>query len=161
METFSALLAFCAGSSPVNSPHKGQWRIALMFSFIICALTKGCVKNRDAGDLRRRRAHYDVTVTLQSGDTTVLPQAIDAGYITVTSDKRHGYNHWQCWLLGEKFLFPLITKITSNIITITVWKHQLNPIPRPNGRAMVCILWGLWGTLTALYDIALYRASTQ
>ena len=36
METFSALLAFCAGNSPVpvNSPHKGQWRGALMFSLI-------------------------------------------------------------------------------------------------------------------------------
>ena len=34
METFSALLALCAGNSPVpvNSPHKGQWRGALMFS---------------------------------------------------------------------------------------------------------------------------------
>ena len=29
METFSALLALCAGNSPVNSPHKGQWRGAL------------------------------------------------------------------------------------------------------------------------------------
>ena len=26
MEIFSALLALCAGNSPVNSPHKGQWR---------------------------------------------------------------------------------------------------------------------------------------
>ena len=32
METFSALLAIFAGNSPVNSPHKGQWRGALMFS---------------------------------------------------------------------------------------------------------------------------------
>ena len=32
METFSALLALCAGNSPVtvNSPHKSQWRGALM-----------------------------------------------------------------------------------------------------------------------------------
>ena len=38
METFSPLLAICAGihRSPVNSPHKGQWRRALMFS-LICA----------------------------------------------------------------------------------------------------------------------------
>ena len=38
METFSALLAPCVGNSPgaVNSPHKGQWRRALMFS-LICA----------------------------------------------------------------------------------------------------------------------------
>ena len=31
METFSALLALCVGNSPVNSPHKGQWRGVLMF----------------------------------------------------------------------------------------------------------------------------------
>ena len=43
--------------SPVNSPHKGQWRGAVMFS-LICVW----VNNREAGDLRRYRAHYDVIV---------------------------------------------------------------------------------------------------
>ena len=47
--------------SPVNSPHKGQWRGALMFSSI-CARINGWVNNPEAGDLRRHRAHYDVTV---------------------------------------------------------------------------------------------------
>ena len=47
--------------SPVNSPHKGQWRGALKFS-LICAWTNGWVSNREAGDLRRYRAHDDVTV---------------------------------------------------------------------------------------------------
>ena len=47
--------------SPVNSPHKGQWRGALMFS-LICAWINGWVNNREAGNLRRHRAHYDVTV---------------------------------------------------------------------------------------------------
>ena len=63
METSSALLALCAGNSPapVNSPHKGQWGGALMFS-LISAWTNGWVNNRDAGDLRRHRVHYDVTV---------------------------------------------------------------------------------------------------
>ena len=63
METFSALLAICAGNSPVpvNSPHKGQWRGALMFT-LICARIYGWVNNREAGDLRRYRAHYDVIV---------------------------------------------------------------------------------------------------
>ena len=46
---------------PVNSPHKGQWRGALMFS-LICAWINGWVNNREAGDLRRRRTYYDVTV---------------------------------------------------------------------------------------------------
>ena len=47
--------------SPVDSPHKGQWRGALMFS-LICAWINGWVNNREAGDLRRHRAHYGVTV---------------------------------------------------------------------------------------------------
>ena len=47
--------------SPVNSPHKGQWRGALMFP-LICAWTNTRANNGEAGDLRRHRAHYDVTV---------------------------------------------------------------------------------------------------
>ena len=47
--------------SPVNSPHKGQYRGALKFS-LICARINGWVNNRDAGDLRRHRTHYDVIV---------------------------------------------------------------------------------------------------
>ena len=47
--------------SPVNSPHKGQWRGVLMFS-LICAWINGWVNTREAGDLKRNRAHYDVIV---------------------------------------------------------------------------------------------------
>ena len=47
--------------SPVNSPHKGQWRTALMFT-LICVWINGCVNNREAGDLRCYYAHYGVTV---------------------------------------------------------------------------------------------------
>ena len=63
MKTFSALLAFCAGNSPVSCefPHKGHWRGALTFS-LICVWINGWVNNRDAGDLRCYRAHDDVTV---------------------------------------------------------------------------------------------------
>ena len=45
--------------SPVNSPHIGQWHGALMFS-LICAWINSSVNNREAGDLRCHRAHYDV-----------------------------------------------------------------------------------------------------
>ena len=47
--------------SPVNSPHKGQWRGTLIFS-LICAWINDWVNNGDAGDLRWHCAHYDVTV---------------------------------------------------------------------------------------------------
>ena len=62
METFSALLAICAGNSPVPAEfaHKGQRRGALMFSWI-CTRINGLVNNREAGELRRHRAHYAVS----------------------------------------------------------------------------------------------------
>ena len=47
--------------SPANSSHKGQWRGTLMFP-LICAWINDRVNNREAGDLRRHRAHYDVNV---------------------------------------------------------------------------------------------------
>ena len=50
--------------SPVNSPHKGQWRGAFMFP-LICVWINGWVNIREAGDLRCRRAHYDVIVMVR------------------------------------------------------------------------------------------------
>ena len=61
----SALLAICAGNSPSQliSPYYGQQRGALMFSST-CSWINGWVNNRGAGDLRRHRADYDVTVNV-------------------------------------------------------------------------------------------------
>ena len=61
METFSALLAICEGNSPVTTGFPLQWRGVLMFP-LICTWTNGWAKNRNAGDLRRHCAHYDVTL---------------------------------------------------------------------------------------------------
>ena len=47
--------------SLVNSPHKGQWRGAFMFS-LICAWINGWVNDGEAGDSRRHRAHHDVNL---------------------------------------------------------------------------------------------------
>ena len=49
--------------SPVNSPHKGQKRGALMFS-LICAWINGWVNNREAANLTRHCAHYGVIIML-------------------------------------------------------------------------------------------------
>ena len=56
--------------SPVNSLHKGLWRGALMFS-LICVWISGWVNNREAGDQRRYRAHYDVIVMVYRHETTL------------------------------------------------------------------------------------------
>ena len=63
---FPRYLPFVRGihRSTVNSPHKGQWCGALMFS-LICARIIGWVNNDEAGDFRCHGAHYDVTVMLQ------------------------------------------------------------------------------------------------
>ena len=63
MEQFSALLDLCAGTSPVTGefPTQRPMTRSLMFC-LICAWINDWVNNRDAGDLRRHRAHYDVIV---------------------------------------------------------------------------------------------------
>ena len=60
MEALSALLALCARNL-VNSPHKGLWLGAFMFS-LICAWINDWVNNQGAGDLRLHQTYYDVTV---------------------------------------------------------------------------------------------------
>ena len=51
--------------SLLNSPHKGQWRGALMFP-LICVWMNCWVINPEASDSKRHRAHYDVTVIVKS-----------------------------------------------------------------------------------------------
>ena len=63
--------------SSVNSPHKGQWRGALVFS-LICAWINGWINNGEAGDLRRHRAHYDVTVMVTPLEIVLISLSIDS-----------------------------------------------------------------------------------
>ena len=49
--------------SPVNSPHKGQWHGALVFS-LICGLNKRLSIQSWGWYLRRHRSHYDVIIML-------------------------------------------------------------------------------------------------
>ena len=73
--------------SPVNFPHNGQWRGALMFS-LIYAWINDWVNNREAGDLRRQHGHYDVIVMRISfcTDFTMYPYSSVLSY-------RHRGNH--------------------------------------------------------------------
>ena len=65
METFSALLAICAGNSPVPGEFPAQRPVTRNLDVsLICVWIKDWVNNREAGDLRRSRAHYDVIVML-------------------------------------------------------------------------------------------------
>ena len=66
METFSALLAICAGNSPVP-PVPGEFPaqrpVSRNFDVFFDLRPNNCwVNNREAGDLRRNFTHYDVIV---------------------------------------------------------------------------------------------------
>ena len=95
--------------SPVNSPHKGQWREALIFS-LICAWTNGWVNNRGAGDLWRNRAHYDVTIMIK------LHSSVCTKY-TYHWPPEKLWAHRAGWLLVSVGLF------CSNAILKTCFEH--------------------------------------
>ena len=63
MEAFSALLVLCAGNSPVTGEFPAQRPVRRSFDVsLIYAWINSWVNNREAGDLRRHRANYDVMV---------------------------------------------------------------------------------------------------
>ena len=63
METFSALLAICAGNSPVPGEFPTQRPVTRSFDvFFDLRPNKRLSKQRETGDSRRHHAHYDVIV---------------------------------------------------------------------------------------------------
>ena len=123
METFSALLALCAGNSPVTGefPAQGQWRGALMFS-LICAWISGWVNNGEAGDLRRHRAHYDVIVS-----HAVCP-----------------IQHASCCALDKDALYKVKTAIWLSTVMLSVYcRFMLMYLPTYSG-----FLYWHWGNRT-------------
>ena len=65
METFSALLTICVGISPVPGDFPAQRAVTRNFDvFFDLRSNKLLSNNREAGDLRGHRAHYDVIVMM-------------------------------------------------------------------------------------------------
>ena len=127
--------------SPVNSPHKGQWRGALMFS-MICARTNGwidSITNRQAGDLRRHRAHYDVTVMWFAKQTATVKFRIDGILHGLSWSVHHFSWHdeqiiffckWQCLMMICDICWLIFDLIGSS----DSWMHSTNDnTPPPVG----------------------------
>ena len=62
MDPFSALLALCERNPPLTVGFRSQRPVTRNFVFVLICAWKNGVNRRDAGNLRRHRAHYDLTV---------------------------------------------------------------------------------------------------
>ena len=122
METFSVLLAISAGNSPV--PHKGQWRGALMFP-LNCVWIIGRENNRQAGDLRRYGAHYDVIVMIIRFNIN----KINHGWVTISAA-------WICYMamnFAFMYFYPFINPIIQNTFLQKIY-HSLTSL-------LACLPW--------------------
>ena len=132
---FPRYWAFVRGihRSPMNSPHKGQWRRDLVIS-LICPWINGYENKREAGDLRRHRGHYDVRV-LQSAytrGTKTLYVLIEHLYIyNICCDKVNKDGHKGGWLgvLADDFtnqIYAPNNTVHSQLRTYKntdIWQH--------------------------------------
>ena len=122
---------------PVNSPHKGQWRRALMLS-LICAWINGWVNNGETGDLRHHHAHYDVVVMSRSINVTpeqninAAPQPIGKAHVQRLVRSFHHkinatmqdvayyipYLRHHCWIIS-----PIACNRMSSLDDVLIWLH--------------------------------------
>ena len=127
---------FVRGShrSPVNSPHKGQWRGAI--TSLICVWINGWVNNREAGDLRRSSAHYAVTV-MQRHQFDIHPTFCQivhsATYLEVIRKNNYSFecakqkwfctNKWDKCLLWQNMLCNTLFSYYRHwiILSVFVW----------------------------------------
>ena len=151
MEPFSALLAICAGNSPVpvNSPHKGQWRGALMFS-LIYAWINDWVNNREAGDLRRHRGHYDVIVMCHTRPCMFIVRRAGLLWSQQDFEWRWSVPLFKCLTVLEFsfILFDLCLLITffnfimNYVPIVTFWIFTYHKIWILS--IMFCSIWSYW-----------------
>ena len=95
METFSALLAICAGNSPVNGEFPAQRPVTLSFD-LICACINGWVSEGEAGDFKRYRANYDVIVMSWASyiSVTTIIMDDDATHLPWSLTKKNNFGKW-------------------------------------------------------------------
>ena len=136
-------------TGPLCGEFTSDWRIpctkagSVMFS-LICASINGWVNNREAGNLRRHRAHYDVIVMgtllinlLLPSDTiwhhgcwSVLHQAITWSNVVLLS----------VWSLGAN-CGEILIKIQVFSFTKWIWKYCLKNVHVHISVCNVCEGW--------------------
>ena len=112
----------------------GQWRGALMFYFL-CAWINGWVSNGEAGDWRRHRAHYDVTVMTYCF-VNGLPRFATGGGV----DNIMSCQHCVCRWLGSTRFGPLRQCWPASIIlSCVIQNHWVDESCSPSISAMYAV----------------------
>ena len=118
METFSVLLALCVGNSTVTGESPSQTLRRSFDGSLICAWTNGWANNRDVGNLRHRRTHYDVTVMCwHQYQVLAFPVLLTSICTNVTTFKcRHIYmaKFIRYFIILSRNIMSLIMKTHSN-----------------------------------------------
>ena len=107
--------------SPLNSPHIGPWRGALMFSFI-CVWINGWVNNLEAGDLRRYRTHYEVIVMIQDcfADNCMIAPCNGPNADKVTENHHVIANNYEGLILKQSATEPCLYFIAYTFLTFVM-----------------------------------------
>ena len=136
MKTFSALLALCAGNAPVTGEFPEQRPVTRFLCFLWFAhWINGLINNREAGDLRRHRPHYDVILMI-CGHATANGLL---GSQTSVHVSPQGTSFQWCHMGGKGF------QITASFITrSTTCLCEHTQIPK-NTNVSICGT-SLWGT---------------
>ena len=118
--------------SPVNSPHKGQWHGPLMFS-LICTWINAWVNKRDAGNLRRHRAHYNVIVMIRCWKRVRYAEYLNhTNVVLLLVLTRHVDLYWEVLSLRLIVQFLLHNEYVDNTLQSmypklnTQWRNRLN-----------------------------------
>ena len=124
--------------SPVNSPHKGQWRGALVFS-VICAWINGWTNTCEAGDLRRYRAHYDVT--LMQRKLAWEPHPWSVTWLKNTAVILEQNNFPKISIMSSLTVCEITPAWISNYIHYEMWGEITYPLPNLNGATVEVWEW--------------------
>ena len=134
METFSALLALCAGNSPVTGEFSAQRPVMLSFDVsLVCVWINDWVNNCEAGDLRRHRAHYDVTV---------MGRHCASKYLSTMRDNQSDHNvPWSTLRsFSLSFLSIFFLGLVLHRLSVIRWQNEATDDIMQN----ITKLWEFW-----------------
>ena len=167
----SVLLVNTGPRSPSQRPMTRSFDI-----FLFCAWTNGWAKNPDVGDLRRHRAHYDVTVmskrlnfhaviSVSKSVWTLRPQCVPPvpDCVIYPDSKANEANMGPIWGRQD----PGGPHVGPMNFAIRVWRTHYSVICSRHSPAQLSIFtalvqimtWCLWGHKHGVEDTTRYFAS--